>query len=172
MENMMQEVLIDKLVVHMGVGESGIRLINGEALLEEITGQMPVRTISKRTRQPFNIKKGESIGCKVTLRKERAENFLRNALAIHENMISDYQFDDTGGFSFGIEEHTDFEGLEYDPDIGIFGMDISVSLRRRGYRNTRRKPNRSKIPIRHKVTQKDAMKFIEDSFGVTIVEWE
>ncbi|RLG34887.1 50S ribosomal protein L5 [Methanosarcinales archaeon] len=168
----MQEVLIDKLVVNMGVGESGIRLNNGEKILKEITGQTPVRTISKRTRQPFNIKKGESIGCKVTLRKERAENFLRNALAIHENMISDYQFDETGGFSFGIEEHTDFEGMEYDPDIGIFGMDVSVSLRRRGYRVARRKQNRRKIPARHKVTREDAMKFLEDVFGVTIVEWE
>ncbi|HEC56715.1 MAG TPA: 50S ribosomal protein L5 [Candidatus Syntrophoarchaeum butanivorans] len=172
MENKMREVLIDKVVVNMGVGESGIRLNNAERVLEEITGQKPVRTISKRTRQPFGIKKGESIGCKVTLRKDRAERFLKDALSILNNMISDYQFDETGSFSFGIEEHTDFPGMEYDPDIGIFGMDISVSLRRRGYRVSKRRKNRKKIPKRHRVTREDAMEFLRSKFGVTIVEWE
>ncbi|MCW7076461.1 MAG: 50S ribosomal protein L5 [Candidatus Syntropharchaeales archaeon] len=172
MENKMREVLIDKVVVNMGVGESGIRLNNGERILEEITGQKPVRTISKRTRQPFGVKKGESIGCKVMLRKERAVKFLQDALSINDNLISDYQFDRTGGFSFGIEEHTDFPGMEYDPDIGIFGMDVSVSLRRRGYRVAKRKQNRKKIPTRHRVTRDDAMKFLEREFGTTIVEWE
>ncbi len=172
MDNMMQEVLIDKLVVNMGVGESGVRLNNAEMILEEITGQKPVRTISSRSRQPFNIKKGESIGCKVTLRKDLAEKFLKGALSVNDNMLSDYQFDVTGGFSFGVEEHTDFPGLEYDPDIGLFGMDVSVSLRRRGYSISKRKQNRKKLPTKHRVTQEGAMQFVKQEFGVTIVEWD
>jgi len=154
----------------MGVGESGQRLINAERVLETITGQKPVRTISKKTRQPFGIKKGEPIGCKVTLRGERGEEFLRKAFKINQNAMSLYGFDESGSFSFGIEEHTDFPGMSYDPEVGIFGMDVSVTLCRPGYRIKRRKVGRKKIPNSHRVKREDAIRFVQEKFGVRIVE--
>ncbi|MHC1567119.1 MAG: 50S ribosomal protein L5 [Candidatus Syntropharchaeia archaeon] len=169
-ENHMREVRLDKVVVNMGVGESGQRLINAERVLETVTGQKPVRTISKKTRQPFGIKKGEPIGCKVTLRGERGEEFLRKAFKINQNAMSLYGFDESGSFSFGIEEHTDFPGMSYDPEVGIFGMDVSVTLCRPGYRIKRRKVGRKKIPNSHRVKREDAIRFVQEKFGVRIVE--
>ncbi|MHC1582888.1 MAG: 50S ribosomal protein L5 [Candidatus Syntropharchaeia archaeon] len=169
-ENHMREVRLDKVVVNMGVGESGQRLINAERVLETVTGQKPVRTISKKTRQPFGIKKGEPIGCKVTLRGERGEEFLKKAFKINQNAMSLYGFDESGSFSFGIEEHTDFPGMSYDPEVGIFGMDVSVTLCRPGYRIKRRKVGRKKIPNSHRVKREDAIRFVQEKFGVRIVE--
>ena len=71
MSNPMQEIYIDKVVVHMGVGESGERLVKAEKIMQQITGQKPVRTIAKRTQPAFGIRKGAPIGCKVTLRRSK-----------------------------------------------------------------------------------------------------
>ncbi|MCK9308586.1 MAG: 50S ribosomal protein L5, partial [Methanoculleus sp.] len=72
----MRDIYIDKVVVHMGVGESGERLVKAEDLVKKITGQKPVRTIAKRTQPAFGIRKGAPIGCKVTLRRGNAEKFV------------------------------------------------------------------------------------------------
>lgn len=169
MSNVMRTPKIDKVTVHIGVGESGERLNNAEDILQTITQQQSVRTKAKRTLQTFGIKKGEPIGCKVTLRGELAQSFLRTGLAIVENQLKASQFDRTGNFNFGIEEHTDFPGMKYDPNIGIFGMDVTVSLIRPGYRISRRKITESRIPTRHRLTTDDAITFIKESYGAEVV---
>ncbi|MCL7414483.1 MAG: 50S ribosomal protein L5 [ANME-2 cluster archaeon] len=160
---------VDKLTVHIGVGESGENLNNAEEILKTIAKQQGVRTKAKRTLLAFSIKKHEPIGCKVILRGELAENFLKTGLGIIENELKESQFDDTGNFSFGIEEHTDFPEMRYDPNIGIFGMDVTVSLIRPGYRVARRKIQKQKIPNSHKITKQDAIAFIKDSYGVEVL---
>lgn len=167
--NVMRTLRVDKVTVHIGVGESGEHLNNAENILNAITKQTSVRSKAKRTLQTFGIKKNEPIGCKVTLRAALAEDFMRSSLAINENRIRENQFDDTGNFNFGIEEHTDFPDMKYDPNIGIFGMDVSVSLIRPGYRVYRRKIKQRKIPESHKVTKEDAIDFLKDSYGVEIM---
>lgn len=167
--NVMRTPKIDKVTVHIGVGESGERLNNAENILKTITQQAGVRTTAKRTLQTFGIKKHEPIGCRVTLRGDLAETFLRISLAIVENRLRDSQFDRTGNFSFGIEEHTDFPNMKYDPNIGIYGMDVTVSLIRPGYRVGRRKINRHRVPHSHKITNGEAIAFMKDSFGVEVV---
>lgn len=59
--------------------------------------------------------------------------------------------------------------MKYDPNIGIFGMDVSISLIRPGYRVYRRKIKQRKIPESHKVTKEDAIDFIKNSYGVEIM---
>ncbi len=137
--NIMLEPRIDKVVVHVGVGESGQRLVNAETIMKTITKQQPVRSMAKKTLPTFNIKKKEPIGAKLTLRGKAAEDFLAIALKAAGNSLRMSQFDQQGNFSFGIEEHTDFPGMRYDPEIGIFGMDVSVALKRAGYRIARRR---------------------------------
>jgi len=80
------------------------------------------------------------------------------------------QFDNTGNFAFGIEEHTDFPGMKYEPEIGIFGMDVAVSLKRAGYRIARRRVASHRIPSAQKLSRIDAMGFVQKRFGVQIVE--
>lgn len=168
-DNVMRTPKVDKLTVHIGVGESGENLNNAEDILKTIAHQQGVRTKAKRTMLAFHIKKNEPIGCKVTLRGELAESFLRTGLGIVENQLRESQFDDTGNFSFGIEEHTDFPEMKYDPNIGIYGMDVTVSLIRSGYRVARRKIQKQKIPNSHKLTKPDAIAYIKDAYGVEVV---
>lgn len=78
-ENPMQTPRIEKVTVHMGVGESGERLGKAETLLEKLTGKKGVRTISAHKIPAWGLKKGEPIGCKVTLRGNNAMEFLRKA---------------------------------------------------------------------------------------------
>ncbi|VVB91339.1 50S ribosomal protein L5 [uncultured archaeon] len=160
---------IDKITVHVGTGESGERLTNAEKLLQAIVKQKPVRAMSKKTIPAFAIKKNEPIGCKVTLRGNKANDFLKTALKIVENKVPASQFDNNGNFSFGIEEHTDFPGMKYDPAIGIYGMDVSVALKRAGFRISKRKIEVRKIPQSHRLTKEDAISFVKEKFGAEVV---
>src|SRR5512136_3121416 len=149
--NPMREVCVDKIVVHMGVGESGDKLSKAVDLMKQITGNSPVRSNAKKTNPTFGIRKGAPISCKVTLRGKKAGEFLETALKIIDRQVSPGQFDRTGNFSFGIEEHTDFPGMSYDPQIGIYGMDINVVLARKGIRITRRHIEPHRLPKRQQV---------------------
>ena len=166
--NVMTTPKVEKVTVHMSVGESGKKLSNAEMIMQTITGQKPVRNLAKRTLPAFGTKKGEAIGCKVTLRGERAEKFLNLALNIQGKKLSLRSFDTTGNFAFGIEEHTDFPGLEYDPEIGIYGMDVIVALERPGYRIKRRKAQQKSVPVYHKLTKEDAIAYMTSKYGVEV----
>ena len=168
--NAMLEPSIDKVVVHLGVGESGQRLVNAETIMKAITHQQPVRSFAKKTLPTFGIKKKEPIGAKLTLRGKAAEDFLVLAFKAAGNSLRKSQFDQQGNFSFGIEEHTDFPGMRYDPEIGIFGMDVSVALKRAGYRIARRRVAQKKLPGRQRLGKDDTMEFVHKKFGVEILE--
>ncbi|HMK46875.1 MAG TPA: 50S ribosomal protein L5 [Methanocella sp.] len=167
-DNVMFTPRVEKVTIHMSVGESGKKLSNAEMIMAKITGQKPVRTVAKKTLPGFGIKKGESIGCKVTLRGDNADKFLKTALKIIENSVDSSKFDNNGNFAFGIEEHTDFPGLEYDPEIGIYGMDVIVSVERPGYRIKHRRIQQQKIPSGHKLTRDDSIAYISKSYGVEV----
>ena len=167
-DNAMRTPKIEKVTVHMSVGESGKKLSNAEMIMQTITGQKPVRNFAQKTLPAFGIKKGEAIGCKVTLRGEKAEKFLNTAFAIKEKTLNLKSFDKAGNFAFGIEEHTDFPGLEYDPEIGIYGMDVIVSIERPGYRIKRRKAQQQEIPAGHKLTKEDSIAFLGNKYGVEV----
>ncbi len=78
----MREPNVEKVVVHMGVGEGGRELANAEDILEDVTEQQSVRTLAKSTLPDFGIRQGDPIGAKVTLRGEDAHEFLETALSL------------------------------------------------------------------------------------------
>jgi large subunit ribosomal protein L5 len=162
----MRKPRVEKVVVHMGVGTGGRELGQAEEILEEIVGQQPVRTTAQMTSEEFNIREGDPIGTKVTLRDEDAEDFLGTALELAD--LSAKQFDDTGNFSFGVEEHTDFPSQEYDPTIGIYGLDVTVNLVRPGYRVAKRDKASRSIPSNHRLTPEDAIAYVEETFDVEV----
>ena len=164
----MREPSVEKVVVHMGIGHGGQDLANAEDIVGEITGQRPVRTRAKKTVGEFDIREGDPIGTKVTLRDETAEQFLETALPLAD--LSATQFDDTGNFSFGVEEHTEFPSQEYDPSIGIYGLDVTVNLVRPGYRVAKRDKASRSIPSNHRLNPEDAVAFIESTFDVEVSE--
>ena len=164
----MRDIHIDKIVVHMGVGESGEKLVKAENIMKTITRQIPIRSIAKKTQPAFSIRKGQPIGCKVTLRGDNAQDFIKTAFTIVNKTLFESQFDKSGNFSFGIEEHTDFPGMSYDPQIGIFGMDINVVLERSGIRITRRKTQQKKLPDKQRVRKEDAIAFLKEEYAVEV----
>jgi large subunit ribosomal protein L5 len=169
MSNNMRTPVVEKVIVHMGVGESGQHLVNAEEILRTITGQGVVRSFAKKTLPAFGIKKNEPIGCKVTLRGQKAQDFLETALSIVDKTLARSQFDLLGNVSFGIEEHTDFPGMRYDPNIGVFGMDVTVVIKRPGERVCKRRIATRKIPTDHRVTVEDAIDFLNESYGVEVM---
>ena len=166
--NPMRKPRIEKIVVNIGVGESGEKLVKAEKLLEELTKCKPVRTVSRHKIPSWNIKKGDPIGCKVTLRRERAEEFLERALEAKENSIRESCFDDNGNISFGITEYIDLPGTKYDPDIGVFGMNISIRMERPGFRVRWRRFRKSKIPINNLIKREESIEFMREKFGIQI----
>ena len=166
--NGMREPYLEQVVVHMGVGQGGDPLADAERIVEEITGQQSVRTTSKNTIAEFGIRKGDPIGVKVTLRGEEAHAFLDTALELVD--VSERQFDDTGNLSFGVEDHTDFPSQEYDPSIGIYGLDVTTTIVRPGYRVAKRDKATRSIPSNHRLTAEDAIAFLEANFDVEVTE--
>ncbi|MBU6998792.1 MAG: 50S ribosomal protein L5 [Theionarchaea archaeon] len=167
--NIMRKPRIGKVVVNMGLGESGEPLEKAEKLLQQLTDQAPVRTKAKVSNRDFGIRKGEPIGVKVTLRHAKADSFLKRALEAKEKTLAESNFDNKGNFAFGIGEHIDLPSVKYDPAVGIFGMDVAVTLERSGFRIKRRKIQKKSIHHRDYVTVNEAMEFVKENFGVRIV---
>jgi large subunit ribosomal protein L5 len=161
---------IEKITVNIGVGEAGERLEKAQSVIQDITSQKPIQTLSKITSKDWGLRKRMPIGCKVTLRKKIAEKFLKEALQTRENKIAEYAFDNEGNISFGIPDHTLFKSQKYNPNIGIFGMDVSVTMEKPGYRIKRRRLMRRKIPNKHKVKREETIKFFKEKFEVEVIE--
>jgi large subunit ribosomal protein L5 len=166
----MRDLHVEKVVVNIGVGEAGERLAKAEKVLEMVTKQKPVETLSKTVNRDLGIREGMPLGCKVTLRGDAAVDFVKQALSIREMRVPEYSFDQEGNMSFGISDYTDFEGMKYDPEIGIFGMDISVVLRRPGNRITQRALLKRRIPKSHRVGRDEAIQYMKDNFQVQVIQ--
>lgn len=162
---------ITKVTVNIGVGEGGRRLQLAERVLEVLTGMTPKRTISTKTNRDLGTRKGAPIGCKVTMRgTEKVESFLKDAFWVRDNTLPAYNFDSQGNLSFGISDYTDFPDQKYDPDIGIFGMDVNVVLERPGHRVSRRRRRKSKVSIPHRVGREESKDWFTGKFELQIVE--
>lgn len=167
--NVMREVLIDKVTLNIGVGEAGEKVNKAAKILELISGQKPVKTVSNKRIPTWGIRPGLAIGTKVTVRGSRAVELLKKLFEAVENKLHEYSFDDNGNFSFGIRSYIDVPGMKYDPEIGVYGLDVAVTLKRRGYRVKVRKRKRSKVGSRQRVKKSDAIRFVKEKFGVEVL---
>ena len=168
-EHPMLKPRIEKVVVNLNVGKSGEPLEKANTVLKEITGQTPIKKKAKKTIRDFGIREGESIAVVVTLRKQKAVDFLKKVLPVVDNKVAKRSFDKYGNFAFGLKEHIEIPGVKYDPEIGIFGMDICVTVNRPGQRvKTRRKENKS-IGPKHMLTPEESIIYVRQQLGVEIV---
>lgn len=163
----MKNIAISKVVINIGVGRSGEPVEKAKKALNVLTGQRPKVCGAKNTVRDFGIHKGEPIGAMVTLRRDKAVEFIKRVIAAKGNIIKASSFDNFGNLSIGIHEHIDIPGTRYDPEIGIFGMDVCMALSRPGYRISRRR-NKSSIGKNHRIKREDAIGFLKQSFGVEI----
>ncbi|CAN5736681.1 50S ribosomal protein L5 [soil metagenome] len=163
----MKEINVSKVVINIGVGKSGDPVEKAKDALSELTGKTPSVRGAKKSVRDFGIHKGEPIGAMVTLRRTDATNFLRRIMESKGNVIKNSSFDNNGNISFGIHEHIDIPGTKYNPDIGIFGMDVCAALTRPGYRISKRR-NPSKIGKNHKITKDESIEFFKTKYGVEV----
>lgn len=166
--NPMKEIKVAKVVINIGVGKSGDPVEKAKNALSELTGKKPSVRGAKKSVRDFGIHQGEPIGAMVTLRRTDAINFLRRIMESKRNVIKNSSFDSNGNISFGIHEHIDIPGTKYNPDIGIFGMDVCAALTRPGYRVSRKR-NPSKVGKEHRITKDESIEFFKSQFGVEVI---
>ena len=164
----MKRISIDKIVINIGVGKSGEPIEKAKKALLELTGQQPAVRGAKKTVRDFGIHKGEPIGAIVTLRREPALEFLKRVIAAKKNVLKASSFDNYGNISLGIHEHIDIPGTKYNPEIGIFGMDVNVVLSRPGYRIARKSRKSAEIGRTHRINKEEAIDFFKQEFGAEV----
>ena len=132
-KNIMEVPKLDKIVVNMGVGEAKDNakvLDSAMADMQLITGQKPILTRAKKSIANFKLRENMPIGCKVTLRKNRMNEFADKLINValprvrDFRGISDKSFDGRGNYSLGIKEQLIFPEVEYDKIDKVRGMDI------------------------------------------------
>jgi large subunit ribosomal protein L5 len=164
----MKKIFVDKVVVNIGVGKSGDPIEKAKKALLELTGQQPAVRGAKKTVRDFGIHKGEPIGAIVTMRRGTAVDFLKRVIAAKKNTLKASSFDNYGNISVGIHEHIDIPGTKYNPDIGIFGMDVNVVLIRPGFRIARKSRKSARIGKSHRISKEEAMEFFRQEFGAGV----
>lgn len=131
----MQAPKLDKIVLNMGTGSSEKdpkHLENSVRDMQLITGQKPVVTTAKKAISNFKLREGMKIGCKVTLRGDRAYHFLDKLATVVLPRIRDFQglspksFDGRGNYALGLKEQLVFPEIPYDTFDRIRGMDIVI----------------------------------------------
>ncbi|MCD6402953.1 MAG: 50S ribosomal protein L5 [Candidatus Aenigmarchaeota archaeon] len=167
-ENPMREIRIEKVTINIGCGSDREKLERAEKLLQRLTNRKVVITKTHK-RTTFGMARNRPIGVKVTLRGKEAEDFLKKTLDAVDFQLKESQFDEFGNFSIGIKEYIDLPGVKYDPEIGILGMNVCITLERPGYRVKRRKLKKSKVGKKHRITKEEAIEWVKEKFGVKIV---
>ena len=133
--NVMQIPGIVKVVVNTGVGEAArdSKVIEGAVTdLTLITGQKPVVTKARKSIAQFKLREGQAIGAHVTLRGDRAWEFLDRLVTLALPRIRDFrglspkQFDGRGNYTFGLTEQSMFHEIDQDKIDRVRGMDITV----------------------------------------------
>jgi len=135
-KNAMQAPKLIKIVLNVGLGEAtqDVKLLDAaQNQLAMITGQKPVVTKAKKAIANFKIRKGSSIGCKVTLRRTMMYEFLDRLIAVAIPRIRDFRglspnsFDQGGNYSFGLSEQLIFPEVDIDKVMKVHGMDITIA---------------------------------------------
>lgn len=167
-DNPMRKVRIAKLTLNIGAGTDHAHMDKGVKLIKQITGIDPVKTRTTKRIPSWGLRPGLPIGCKVTMRGKKARDVLDRLLAALDKILPDGSFDDNGNISFGIKEYIDIPGAKYDQEIGIIGLQASVTLERPGYRVKRRVLQNKRVGKKHKITKADAIAFAKEELKVNV----
>lgn len=133
--NVHQIPTLTKIVVNTGVGEAARdgKIIDGAVRdLTLITGQKPQVTLARKSIAQFKLREGMPIGAHVTLRGDRAWEFLDRLLTLALPRIRDFrglsdkQFDGNGNYTFGLTEQSMFHEIDQDKIDRVRGFDITI----------------------------------------------
>lgn len=134
-KNRMEVPRLEKIVINMGLGEAiqNIKILDSAVQeLSLITGQKPVITKARRSIATFKLRQGMSIGCSVTLRKERMYEFFDRLVNVNLPRVRDFRgistksFDGRGNFALGLKEQIIFPEIDYDKIDKVKGMNVVI----------------------------------------------
>ncbi len=134
-KNPMEVPGLVKIVVNMGLGEAIQNVKVLDSAVQELTtivGQKPVITKARKSIATFKLRQGMSIGCCVTLRKDRMYEFFDRLVSVALPRVRDFRgipsksFDGSGNFSLGLKEQVIFPEIEYDKVEKVRGMNIAI----------------------------------------------
>ncbi|MFH1063468.1 MAG: 50S ribosomal protein L5 [Candidatus Woesearchaeota archaeon] len=168
--NKSREIRVAKVTLNIGAGKSTDKLEKGLKLLEMLTSTKPVKTITQKRIAGWGLRPGLAIGCKVTIRGDKAHELLRTLLGALDNKLKSKQFDNEGNMSFGIKEYIEIPGFDYNPEIGVLGLQVCATLERPGFRIKKRSLLKRKINRKHRISQDEAIAFMKNSFAVIMDE--
>ena len=133
--NPMEIPKLEKIVINMGVGEAVLDSKKVDIAANEmslITGQKPIIIKSRKSVAVFKLREGMSVGCKVTLRRDRMYEFLDRLINIALPQVRDFRglsnksFDGRGNYALGLKEQIVFPEIDYDAVDEMRGMDIVI----------------------------------------------
>ncbi|MEK6906385.1 MAG: 50S ribosomal protein L5 [Nanoarchaeota archaeon] len=164
-ENPMRNIKIEKVV--LSIGATADNLEKGVKLLKIITGRKPAKMKSSKRIPSLGVRPNLEVGTVVTIRKDSLE-MLKKMLIAASNVLSKKQISENN-FSFGIKEYIEIPGMEYQRDVGIMGLDVTVVFKRSGKRVKLKKIKRGKIPKRQIIPKEEIIKFMEENFQTKFV---
>jgi large subunit ribosomal protein L5 len=151
LENSMAVPKLEKIVINMGLGEA---TQNNKLLdplvgdLAAIAGQKPVTTKAKKSIAAFKVRAGMSIGAMVTLRSDKAYEFLDHLISIALPRVRDFRgvsaksFDGRGNYTIGMRDQLIFPEIDYSKVEKLKGMNITIVT-------TARDDNQARALLRH-----------------------
>lgn len=163
--NPMRKIEIEKIV--LSIGGTGEELEKGFRLLKILTGRTPAKMQSRKRIPSLGVRPKLEVGAVVTIRKNPEET-LRKMLSALDNTLKKSQISENN-FSFGIKEYIEIPGTEYQRDIGIRGLDVTVTFKRAGRRVKLKKIKKGKIPKRQAITSEEIIKFMEENFKTKFI---
>ena len=132
----MQVPRIEKITLNMGLGEAltDKNVMDAAANdLAVISGQKPIVTKARKSVAAFKVREGWSIGCKVTLRRQRMYEFLDRIISVAIPRVRDFRglsvkaFDGRGNFSLGFQEQIAFPEIDYDKVDAFRGLNVTLT---------------------------------------------
>ncbi len=135
LNNVMEVPQVSKVSINMGLGEAIQNIKVLESAVEELTsiaGQKAVVTKAKKSIATFKLREGMPIGCRVTLRRERAYEFLDRLINIALPRVRDFKgvspkgFDGRGNYTLGIREEIIFPEIDYEKIDKVKGLNVTI----------------------------------------------
>lgn len=133
--SMMEVPRIEKVVVNMGLGEAIQNPKILESAVDELTrvaGQRAVITRAKKSIAGFKLREDMPIGCMVTLRREKAYEFLDRLINVALPRVRDFKgvspkaFDGRGNYTLGIREQIIFPEIDIDKIAKVKGLNVTI----------------------------------------------
>ncbi len=137
--SVMQVPKVEKVVLNMGVGEAkqdSKMLDAAQEQLAQIAGQKPNIRRARKSIAQFKVREGMPVGVSVTLRGERAYEFLDRLMSIAVPRIRDFRglnprsFDGRGNYTVGVREQIIFPEIDYDAIDQVRGLDVTIVMSR------------------------------------------